>query len=51
MTLLADVNFPEGGKVIYSAASAVIAKPESRNRIGDRRKLCVEGRLTWRDAK
>ena len=37
--------------MIYSAASAERAKPESRNRIGDRRKLRVEGRLTWRDAK
>ena len=37
--------------MIYSVASAHAATPESRNRIGDRRKLRVPGRLTWRDAK
>jgi hypothetical protein len=37
--------------VIYSVASAQIAKSGSRARIGDRRKLRVPGRLTWRDAK
>lgn len=37
--------------MIYSVASAHAAAPESRNRIGDRRKLRVPGRLTWRDAK
>ena len=37
--------------MIYSIASARAATPESRNRIGDRRKLRVPGRLTWRDAK
>ncbi len=37
--------------MIYSVASAQKAKPESRSRIGDRRKLRVQGRLTWRDAK
>jgi hypothetical protein len=37
--------------VIQSIAIAQTAKPESRNRIGDRRKLQVQGRLTWRDAK
>lgn len=35
----------------YSDASAHTAKSESRARIGDRRKLRVPGRLTWRDAK
>ena len=35
----------------YRAASAQQAKPESQTRIGYRRKLRVQGRLTWRDAK
>lgn len=37
--------------MIYSAASAQTAKPESPTRIGARRKVRVQGRLTWRDAK
>jgi len=37
--------------VVYSVTSVHTAKPESRVRIGDRRKLRVPGRLTWRDAK
>jgi hypothetical protein len=36
--------------VSYSAIGAQ-AKPENQARIGDRRKLRVQGRLTWRDAK
>jgi hypothetical protein len=36
--------------VTYSATSAQ-AKLDSYTRIGDRRRLRVQGRLTWRDAK
>lgn len=37
--------------MIHSVASAQTAQPWSRARIGDRRKLRVPARLTWRDAK
>ena len=37
--------------VIYSVANAQVAESGSRARIGERRKLRVPGRLTWRDAK
>jgi len=37
--------------VIYSEASAQKATAWSQTRIGARRKLRVQGRLTWRDAK
>lgn len=42
---------PKGVTVIHSVASAQMAKREGRTRIGERRKLRVQGRLTWRDAK
>lgn len=37
--------------MVYSVASAQKAKAESPTRIGARRKVRVQGRLTWRDAK
>lgn len=37
--------------MVYSVARAQKANLESPNRIGARRKVRVQGRLTWRDAK
>ena len=44
---------PKGAQVIQSIVSTQTRHPHpafSHRRIGDRRKLCVAGRLTWRDA-
>jgi hypothetical protein len=49
---VAGLRRPKGDKVIHgTATSAHRATLDSRNRIGDRRRLCVPGRLTWRDTK
>jgi len=40
----------QGAQVIQPVAHSHRPPVSSRPRIGDRRKLCVQGRLTWRDA-
>lgn len=50
MVHTAPTVFPGGSKVIQSVAHSHRPRVDIRPRIGDRRKLRVPGRLTWRDA-
>ena len=43
-------RFQKGARVIQTVASSQTRQTDSRPRIGNRRKLQVPGRLTWRDA-
>lgn len=44
------IRFPRGLNVIPTVATSLRQSAVRRPRIGDRRKVRVQGRLTWRDA-